>query len=133
MTQSITNGEPNMAQTETRKPIVSLDLRRDLPKVRRQFKKLLTVLPQKSCKYAAPCVIGAMVPPAKRRLLDEVGAAPSIGSLINQRFVAVPLEQERDFTRLQDAFDPGDQEGFERELARVEAKYLEASLAEKVS
>lgn len=102
---------------------VQLDLRRDLPKVREQWRAVSEALGQ--CHYTAPCVVGAMVPKSKRGTLEEDRCfSLPIGILIANGRVVVPDDQRDDFTWLQNAFDKGDLDRFERTLAAVEQKYL---------
>lgn len=108
--------------------VVKLDLARDLPKVRKQYSQVSDALSRCRCDYTAPCVVGAMVPAAKREILENLdlgnGGDTSIGYLIQKGAVAVPAGQRRDFTSLQRAFDRGERDNFERVLKRVENKYL---------
>lgn len=108
----------------TKPKLIELDLRRDLPLVRKQYGKVLAAFRTGSCNYTAPCVVGAMVPQRNRSRL-QCEADSRIGVLIGKGLVCVPQGQRADFTRLQKAFDDGTQERFEAVLQRVEAKYLD--------
>ena len=105
---------------------IELDLRRDLPKVRERWRKV--VRQRGKCRYAAPCIVGAMVPPELRADLDmpldgKIGS-PTVGSLITAGKITVPKDHAADLIELQIVYDNEDLESFKEELARVEAKYL---------
>lgn len=109
---------------------VVLDLRRDLPKVRKQWNKVSTAQLQRVCEYTAPCVVGAMVNPRKRKDLEYADTREgnsSIGVLVREGFVKVPPEQLRYLIRLQEAFDGGKPADLEEALRKAEQKYLPAS------
>jgi hypothetical protein len=65
----------------------------------------------KLCDYAAPCIIGSLVPPARRKWLAEMadpegcGVQDNIGNLINQGFIILPAEQHEAAREMQNAFD----------------------------
>lgn len=108
---------------------VRLDLRRDLPKVRKQWDRVSKAQKTRICDYTAPCVVGAMVSPRKRAELENAWAVgmdgTGIDTLIQFGFVVAPGEQRRDIKALQEAFDSGDRARFTRKLRAVEKKYLE--------
>lgn len=111
--------------------IVELDLRRDLPKVVEALPALIASMERgnQACEYAAPCVIGAMVPQARRHDLDnaETGSDDTyIGTLVRDGIVSVPTGQIADFVSLQRAFDSLDAARLRRVLSRVRAKYRSA-------
>lgn len=108
---------------------IQLDLRRDLPKVRKQWRAVTKALSTNLCDYTAPCVVGAMVPKNRRQTLEYATGDTSIDRLIDKGVVAVPVGQRRDFKRLQKAFDGADLGHFERTLAAVEQKYLAAQVS----
>jgi hypothetical protein len=106
-----------------------IDLRKDLPKVRAQYARVLKALETQACDYTAPCVIGAMVNPKKRRQLQDAENLfdtndSMVGTLLNKGLLRAPREQHRDLTTLQSSFDSGDRAHFERTLASIEKKYL---------
>jgi hypothetical protein len=100
---------------------IQIDLRRDLPKVRARRATLLKVIGQ--CHYSAPCAIGVMVSPRKRRRMDAMPWC-AIVSLAIEGCIEMPPEQVDDAGSLQASFDSGLVERFDTELARLEAKYL---------
>ncbi len=107
---------------------VSLDLARDLPKVRKQLPAVLANQ-RGFCEYSGPCVVGAMMPKRARPYMDSPDDTfdvedTYIGTLIKHGLVKVPANQKRDFVALQKAFDSKDEERFLRALKRVEGKYL---------
>lgn len=105
----------------TAKPI-EIDLRRDLPKVRKQWAKLAALCPERPRRYDAPCAIGSMMPKARRERIE--GQAARVRALCDEGSIVIPPDQVADAVWLQDAFDCGSVEIFEERLARVEAKYL---------
>lgn len=107
-----------------RQPLATIDLTRDLPKVREQWDALMQALPAKKCFYAAPCVIGAMVPVELRAKLDRLADGDGVTEVLKQGWLAAPAKQRLDISRLQIAFDNGRLVEFESKLAEVEAKYL---------
>jgi hypothetical protein len=106
---------------------VTLDLRRDLPKVSRQLEKVLDAQKGRVCEYTAPCVIGAMVPKGKRLALEYPADfdedATDIATLIRLGLVEVPAEQRREIIELQATFDKGTPDQLLRKLARLGRKY----------
>lgn len=109
------------------KPI-EIDLRRDLPKVREKWRSLIRQ--RGKCLYAAPCIIGAMVPESLRAGLDQPitgTTCPNISHLIKARKVIVPEGQAADCADLQNVFDNSEPRVIRAELTRLEAKYLPAS------
>lgn len=107
--------------------MIDIDLTRDLPKVREHFDEVLAHQPSGRCKYAGPCVIGAMIPRNLRDGLDNANVDDtSVQTLVVEGFVTVQAGQLDDLVRLQQEFDSGDLEQFLGALRAVEAKYLKA-------
>lgn len=111
--------------------IAAIDLRRDLPKVRAQLPAVLKAQEAFHCDYTAPCVIGAMVPPGKRKKLQgQENALPwgdtTASNLLKLRLLDAPSDQRRNIVSLQNAFDSGDQKRFLAALDRAERKWLSA-------
>lgn len=103
---------------------IKLDLRTGLPKARRQFKKLLRLLPRRQCDYAAPCVIGAMMSPAERKAV----AGLYIGALAASEEVRLAPGQKSDFLTLQRAYDSGNEVDFLETFEALEAKYAASAI-----
>jgi hypothetical protein len=70
-----------------------------------------------------------MTPAQRKKLKDNFSDGYPIDTLINNRIVAVPRGQEKDFLLLQEAFDRGDRTEFDSLLESCEHKYV----AEQVS
>lgn len=70
------------------------------------------------CEYAAPCIIGTLIPEDQRLRLDNhndelgdnFGEQPQIGSLIDAGLVEFPEGQRADAEQMQTAFDSGNWE-----------------------
>jgi hypothetical protein len=73
--------------------------------------KIAEAMPNlKGCYYTTPCIIGVLVPPAKRAALDTYDDC-SIDVLASEGAVKFPNRaQTRLATELQRAFDKGDEE-----------------------
>ena len=100
--------------------IAKLNLRTGLPKARAIYAEL----EPGRCTYTAPCVIGAMVAPEKRGLLEGANEEDTaIKRLIADGVVVVPKYQVADFVRLQMSFDRGPDGGFDEVFAELERKY----------
>lgn len=69
------------------------------------------------CHYAAPCIIGTLVPEDQRANLDEPTGFASIDSLVDDSYLTIPEDQIDAAIELQAAFDLGDWDQV-RELAR---------------
>ena len=69
-----------------------------------------------SCDYAAPCIIGTLIPPGFRRHFGGCG----IGWLVMTKDIIVPEEQHDDIRRLQRAFDHGEWE----EVEKIANRYM---------
>lgn len=68
------------------------------------------------CDYAAPCIIGALVPVDARVTLDGTktdGLSSAVYWLVASKIVSFPnADQRREAQVLQDRFDSGDREAF---------------------
>lgn len=79
-----------------------------------------------ACNYAAPCIIGAMVPPDHRRALDKVrdyDCSPgptTVDTLVEMGVLGFADSRQVELaTMLQDTFDNGTGEDFERMVLLV--------------
>jgi len=100
--------------------MIHLDLTRDLAKV---DPSMLTL---SSCKYSAPCAIGAMMTPKQRKALADTPLDGwSIWRLVDDNTISVPADQLDDFRALQKAFDRGATRpsDFEAVLNELRLKY----------
>ncbi len=104
--------------------MIHLDLRRDLTQA-----AIDAARPNLGkCKYAAPCIVGAMIPDeAERKRLDAVvhdgHAEVEIETLVVQGLVSVPDDQREDFARLQCTFDNSDDNHFQDIVDELREKY----------
>lgn len=101
--------------------VIELDLRRDLPKIIRNQKTLISHLGL--CRYSTPCAIGVMMSAAERRRLASKDTI-SIGQLIDDGIVCAPVEQHADLRCLQRTFDDGFAGKFNDLVARLASIYL---------
>ena len=83
---------------------IKLDLRTDLAKVTPE-----TLGPLGSCRYTAPCAIGAMLTPEQRRDVAAYdggdGDTTFFDTLVRKDIFTVPAYQLADFVSLQNTFD----------------------------
>src|SRR5688572_14698257 len=56
------------------------------------------------CNYAAPCIIGTLMPEGVRGPFDELGTS-TIAYLMRNDLVSVPEDQQHDAILMQSAFD----------------------------
>jgi hypothetical protein len=94
-----------------------LDLRTDLPKIRKAFDA--GQLKQKGL-YSGPCAVGICLPEPIRKELDFHYCYSGIWVLEGRGAVEVAEGQLKDWEELQEAFDNGK---FSVTLAEMEAKY----------
>ena len=104
-----------------------INLRRDLPKVLADLDGILERVGD--CEYQAPCVIGVMMNPRKRKLCDEIeyrtfARDSKIETLIDLGEVRVPADQRADVIAMQRAFDKPDALELRRLIEEAQRKYL---------
>lgn len=75
------------------------------------------------CRYAAPCIIGTLIPEDRREDLDDgelTQGNSSIGVLISEQLVSISDGQDYDARHMQTAFDCGQTS----DLADLVRKYV---------
>lgn len=104
--------------------MIRLDLRTALPELIRACAAGEIALGQ--CRYSGPCAIGAMMTPNERAALQASGRdGQLLRQLAAEGLVSFPdPDQLTDAAMLQSAFDGGSRALFERELGRLQEKYL---------
>lgn len=81
-----------------------------------------------ACRYSAPCIIGSLLTPEQRTLLDNVTPhnIDNVDSLVAKGFITFPEGQLELATSLQDFFDTDvDPEDFVAKFHRTVAKAKE--------
>ena len=97
---------------------VYIDLR-DLTE--RDLETALATCGDKMCYYATPCIIGTLIPPENRQMLDEADVDETdVRTLFAKELIDMPPAQLPDAKALQEAYDTGDKET----LAALARKYI---------
>lgn len=96
---------------------IHVDLR-DLTE--RDLETALATCGEKRCYYATPCIIGTLVPPDKRWLLDEADVDETdVLTLYEKELLILPHKQLADAKAMQEAYDTGDKDA----LVALVSKY----------
>ena len=103
-----------------------LDLRTDLAKV---TPDIIALAGNSTCRYTAPCAVGAMLTPEQRQQIDAADCdiisvrALARGENGKPKLFDIPADQIADFTSLQVSFDRTTPTRFGETLALLKEKY----------
>lgn len=79
------------------------------------------------CDYSAPCVIGALMPPAERFFVADLSAGDEddVRYLVEQGVFIIPPEQMEDAIDIQEYFDSHDWDS----VLQIASKYMKEPVA----